>query len=285
VGLPGVLVAVALKLTVKEPPRGHTDPPGTAKVGRSNFADAIKILLSKKSYWAVVAGTTLASFCGYGITNFQSLFLQRTFDIQVKDASLYVNAPVALASAMGTLLTGWLAEKLLKRHPNAIAWIPGFGLILSVGFYIWAFTTDMKWACVTGLILGGFVKYGYLACQYTVAQGVVGVRVRATATAVLIFMQNMIGYSLGPLFIGAVSDILFRHKVSQLGMGLELTRKMCEKGVTKLPEAQQAVCKIAHPESLQDSMLITACIYAIAGGFLLLACRWLKQDMVAKPQI
>jgi MFS family permease len=281
VGLPGILVAIALKMTVKEPPRGYTDPPGTAKLERSNFADAMKILVSKKSYVFMVAGCTLASFCGYGITNFQSIFLQRTFGINVQDASLYVNAPVALASAIGTVLTGWLAERLIKRHPTAIAWIPGFGLILSVGFYIWAFTTDMKWACIAGLIIGGFVKYGYLAAQYTIAQGVVGVRVRATATAVLIFVQNMIGYSLGPLFIGAVSDILFRAKVASLGMGPELTRKMCEKGVQKLPEAQQAVCKIAHPESLQDSMLITACIYAVAGGCLLLACRWLKEDMRA----
>jgi MFS family permease len=284
VGLPGVLVAILFKLTVKEPPRGHTDPPGTEVAGRSNFADAMKILLSKKSYWAMVAGTTLASFCGYGITNFQSIFLQRTFAINVQDASLYVNAPVAAASAVGTLLTGWLAERLLKRHPNAIAWIPGTGLIVSVGFYIWAFTTDHKWACVTGLILGGFVKYGNLACQYTVAQGVVGVRERATATAVLIFMQNMIGYSLGPLFIGAVSDILFHRKIDAMGLAEPLTRKMCESKTIVLDAAQAAACKVAHPESLQHSMLITACIYALSGAFLLLCCRWLQKDLVARPK-
>ncbi|CAN5223998.1 MFS transporter [soil metagenome] len=284
VGLPGVLVAIALKLTVKEPPRGYTDPPGTAKVGRSNFADALKILFSKKSYWAMIAGTTLASFCGYGITNFQSLFLQRTFDIQVKDASLFVNAPVALASAIGTVLTGWLAERMLKRHPTAVAWIPGVGLILSVGFYVMAFTTDVKEACVFGLIMGGFVKYGYLAAQYTIAQGVVGVRVRATATAVLIFMQNMIGYTFGPLFIGAVSDALFHRKITALGMGGDLIRESCEKKdlLAALTEAQKHVCSIAHPEALQDSMLITACIYAVSGSFLILSCRWLKEDMTAK---
>jgi MFS family permease len=282
VGLPGLVIAVVFKLTVKEPPRGYSDPPGAEKIGRSTFADGMRVLLSKKSFWAMTAGTTLASFCGYGITSFQSLFVNRTFHLSTQDASLYVNAPVAFASAMGTLLTGWLAERLIKRHPNAIAWIPGAGLILSVPFYLMAFSTNTFAFCLIGLLIGGFVKYGYLAAQYTIAQGVVTVRGRATATAVLIFMQNMIGYSLGPLFIGAVSDHLFHAKVAALGMGGQLVRKDCEGGFKALSAAKKAVCNIAHPESLQSAMLITACIYALAGLSLLLACRWLKRDMVAK---
>lgn len=124
VGLPGLLVAVVLKLTVREPPRGYTDPPGAEKVGRSTFADGIKVLLGKPSFWAMTAGTTLASFCGYGIASFQSLFVNRTFHLTTQEASLWVNVPAYVASALGTLATGWLAERLLKKYPTAIAWIP-----------------------------------------------------------------------------------------------------------------------------------------------------------------
>jgi hypothetical protein len=49
-----------------------------------------------------------------------------------------------------------------------------------------------------------------------------------------------------------------------------------------LAAEQLAVCNIAHPDSLQQSMLITGTLYAIAGAGLLLACRWLRRDMVAK---
>ena len=39
-------------------------------------------------------------------------------------------------------------------------------------------------------------------------------RVRAMATAVLLFVANLIGYGFGPLFIGAISDIFFVNGVA-----------------------------------------------------------------------
>jgi predicted MFS family arabinose efflux permease len=281
-GLPGIAVAIVLKLTVKEPPRGYTDPPGTVRQAKADFGFGMKMLFSKKSYWAMIAGCTMASFCGYGIATFQSLFINRSFGLTAGQAALQINVPVYVASALGTVVTGWLAERWAAKHPNAIAWIPGFGLILSVPFYWLAFTTDNLQVCLFGLVVGGFVKYGYLAAQYTIGQGVVTAQVRAVATAVLLFVQNMVGYGLGPLFIGAVSDIIFRMKVTDLGM-TELVRKSCEGAAkAKLTADQLAVCQVANPESLQQSMLITGTLYALAGAGLLLACRWLRGDMVAK---
>ena len=107
-----------------------------------------------------------------------------------------------MSSAIGTFATGWLATKLYQKHPGAIAWVPALGLALSIPFYVFAFTTQNLLYAALGLIIGGFVKYGYIAAQYTIGQGVVSMRVRATATAVLLFIANLIGYGCGPLFIG-----------------------------------------------------------------------------------
>ena len=163
VGLPGLLIAAALKLTVREPPRGYTDPPGTPRKDRPRFSDGLRELAGKPSFWAMAAGATIAAFCGYGIASFQSLFMARSFGLSAGEAAVLINAPVGAASAIGTLTTGWLAERLVRRHPNAIAWLPGIGLILSVPFYLWAFTTQNLWFALLGLCIGGAVKYGYLA--------------------------------------------------------------------------------------------------------------------------
>lgn len=281
-GLPGVAVAIVLRMTVKEPPRGYTDPPGTVRRDKVSFMEGFRELASKRSWWTNAVAATIAAFCGYGIASFQSLFINRTFGLTAGEAAVWINVPAALAGSLGALTVGWLAERLSHRFPSAIAWLPGFGMIISVPFYVLAFSTDNRVVCAVALCIAGFSKYGYLAAQYTIGQGVVSAQVRAVSTAVMLFIINLIGYGFGPLFIGALSDFLFAAQVVDLGAA-DLTRKACEGAArAALSGDLQAVCKLAHPESLQKSLLITSLFYAVGGGFFLLTARWLKHDMVAK---
>lgn len=282
VGLPGLLIAAAFKLTVREPPRGYTDPPGTPRRETVRFADGLREIASKKSFWSMTAAATIAAFCGYGISSFQSLFINRSFGLTAGEAALMINVPVAIASSLGTLGTGWLAEKMGARSPTAIAWLPAVGMTISVPFYVLAFTTHDLRVCLLGLLIGGGAKYGYLAAQYTIGQGVVSAQTRALSTAVLMFMLNLLGYGLGPLFIGWLSDLLFASQAAALGAA-DLTRSACEGAAGKgLSADLKAVCAVVHPQSLQRSLLITAGLYTLSGAFFLLTCRWLKQDLVAK---
>ncbi|MCW8195995.1 MFS transporter [Proteobacteria bacterium 005FR1] len=284
VGLPGLLVAVVFKITVKEPPRGYTDPPEAGRKERAELGEAIRELMNKPAFWLMTAGATIAAFCGYGISSFQSLFLVRTYGISTGEAAIWINTPVALSSAVGTFATGWLATRLYKKHPGAIAWVPAAGLALSIPFYIFAFTSETLAYAAIGLIIGGFVKYGYLAAQYTIGQGVVTMRVRAMATAVLLFVVNLIGYGFGPLFIGAVSDIFFNVGVANLGVAAdELARNQCHPAVVgKLSQNLQDVCGQVYAQSLQTAMVIVAIMYAASSLFFLLTWRRLDKDMVAR---
>ncbi|PKM04674.1 MAG: MFS transporter [Gammaproteobacteria bacterium HGW-Gammaproteobacteria-6] len=282
VGLPGLLVALVFKLTVKEPPRGYTDPQQAVKKERASLGEAIRELMGKPAFWLMTAGATIAAFCGYGISSFQSLFLVRTYEITAGQAAIWINTPVALSAAVGTFATGWLATRIYKKHPGAIAWVPAVGLALSVPFYIFAFTTNNLLYAAIGLIIGGFVKYGYLAAQYTIGQGVVSMRVRAMATAVMLLLVNLIGYGFGPLFIGAVSDIFFKSGIAELGVAAgELARNQCHPTVIgQLDQSLQDVCGQVYSQSLQTSMVIMACLYVASALFFLVTWTRLGKDMV-----
>ncbi len=284
VGLPGLVIAVVFKLTVKEPPRGYTDPPNAEKKDRAELGEAIRELMAKPAFWLMTVGATIAAFCGYGIISFQSLFLVRTHEITTGQAAIWINTPVSLSSAIGTFATGWIATKLYKKHPGAIAWVPALGLALSIPFYLFAFTTQNLLFAAIGLIIGGFVKYGYLAAQYTIGQGVVSMRVRAMATAVLLFVVNLIGYGFGPLFIGAISDIFFKSGIANLGVAAEeLARNQCHPRVVgELSQNLQDVCGQVYAQSLQTAMVIMAILYAVSALFFLLTWRRLDKDMVAR---
>ncbi len=282
IGAAGIFVAIAFRLTVKEPPRGYSDPPGLVRPKKASFSAALKELSSKRSFWLMAAGATLASFCGYGIVTFQTSFLIRTHGVTLTEATLLFNVPSAFAASIGVFMTGWMAERVVKRHPNAIAWLPAIGLVVCVPFYLLGFSAENKWVALFGICMGAGVKYGYLAAQYTIGQGVVGARTRATATAILLFIINLLGYGAGPPFIGYLSDVFFASQANAEGFA-DLARASCKgAALAGLPEAAQAFCRAAEAKALQNSLLITSVLYALPAIFFMLCIKTLQKDLVAK---
>jgi hypothetical protein len=171
---------------------------------------------------------------------------------------------------------------VVKRHPNAIAWLPAIGLVACVPFYLLGFSAENKWVALFGICMGAGIKYGYLAAQYTIGQGVVGARTRATATAILLFIVNLLGYGAGPPFIGYLSDIFFASQASAEGFA-DLARASCKgAALAGLPEAAQAFCRAAEAKALQNSLLITSVLYALPAIFFMLCIKTLQKDLVAK---
>jgi MFS family permease len=325
-GLPGIAVAAVLVMTIKEPPRGYSDPPSTAAYKRATWAETFAAMFSKPSYWWMLAATTIAAFGGYAIANFQSLYLQRTFKVTVGDAALYITGPAYLLGAAGTLLTGWLAEKIGKRSVSSIAWLPGIGMLLCVPLYIIGFTAKDPVLgiapvviCTLFLGLGHFVKYGYLAAQYTITAATAPPRMRATATAILIFAQNMLGYGLGPLFAGGLSDYAFNntigssHYVGEMVPGVAqenvLNRQMCDAALqvvaanNKLPAdrkkpvaevlgamspamdtARYGYCDKANSDATTFAMVVISAIYGLGGLCFFVCMFYLKRDFEASQR-
>ena len=78
----------------------------------------VAVAVVKPAFWWMTAGATVAAFCGYGISSFQSIFLVRMHGITTGEAAIWINAPVSMSSAIGTFATGWLATKLYQKHQN-----------------------------------------------------------------------------------------------------------------------------------------------------------------------
>jgi hypothetical protein len=107
-------------------------------------------------------------------------------------------------------------------------------------------------------------------------------RTRATATAILLFIANLLGYGLGPFFIGWLSDMLFVMQANAEGFA-DLARASCKgEALIALAEAQQAFCRAADAKALQNSLVITAVLYVAPAIFFLLCMKTLQRDMVAK---
>ncbi|MFC4292937.1 spinster family MFS transporter [Sphingorhabdus arenilitoris] len=285
-GIPGILVGVVVWFTIKEPPRGYSDPVGTPKVESRGFGETLGRLAGNRSYWLNVTAATIVAFVGYGVSSFQASFFVRAYDLSLAQVATQFLIPLGLAAAGGTFLGGFLTEKLSGRFGTAVAWLPGYGLILAVPFYWFGFGSSDPFIAFWLLFAAAILHYSYLGAQYTICQGVVGARSRATAIAIMLFVVNFIGYGAGPLVVGLLSDHYATAFLASSQFAGELTIPMCKgDGATLLQNlgaTKAAFCSQMSAEGLRQSVKLVSLLFGVAGLVYLMTSKTLHKDMVAK---
>jgi MFS family permease len=111
-------------------------------------------------------------------------------------------------SMIGTLLGGSLADRFGARDARAYAVIPAIGAIAGLPFSLAALNSGSLVVAFAFLLAPGHLNALWLGPAYAVVQGLVRPETRATATAIVLFVANLIGLGLGPLGVGVLSDIL-----------------------------------------------------------------------------
>jgi MFS family permease len=216
VGVPGVLVAILLKLLVKEPPRGGSEPAGSTAlrpVAAVSFRGEVleifavaKILFLRWPVLNMVLGITLVSFAGYGGGQFVSPYFIRTFGLNYAQTGLLVGLAAGLSQGTGTLLGGFLTDRLARFSRRWYALTPAIGVTLSFPFVVAIYTAASWQAAALFMLIPGLLSYVYLGPTFGVIQNMVAPGRRATATALMFFFLNLVGLGGGPPIAGWLID-------------------------------------------------------------------------------
>jgi len=279
VGLPGVLIALLVLQTIKEPPRGYSDPPGTTN-DQATFMEGFAEVVEKPSFWWMAVAASLVAFVGYGLVSLQAPFLQRVHGIGVRDAAINYGAPLSALAAVGTFLGGWLTERFTKRSIRAIALVPAVGLLIAVPAYVGAFFASSLGTVFILWSIAAVAHYAYLGAQYNIASGVVTSRSRATAVAILLILVSIIGNGIGPIFVGFFSDFFANGALATLDPSGVLDIATC-KTAKGLDADQLALCAEGQNIGLPKAMALTACWFLVAAFCFYMSSRTLKRDFIA----
>ena len=282
VGLPGVLVAWLVWASIKEPPRGYSDPPSQSADRAPDWSETSAELRRKPSFWWMAIAASLVAFVGYGLISFQAPFLQREHGLSVRDAALQFGAPLSLMAAIGTFLGGYVTERLTERSPTAVAWVPALGVAIAVPAYAAAFFSKDLTTVFVLWGIGAVFHYSYLGAQYNIGQGVVSNRSRATAIAVLLILVSLIGNGIGPYFVGFMSDFFMQRELLLLNPDTLLSPEACKTTDMVRLVTDDALCRNANSEGLKFAMAVTVSIFLIASVCFLMCARTLHQDFVAE---
>lgn len=206
-GLPGILFALILYFTVKEPIKGQHDK-RTKGNSQQSLSSVIKILLKKKTFVYLALGSGFHTFITYGVGNFIPPFLQRVHGIGIAEAGLVLGITMGLGGAIGTFLGGYLGDKYRHKDIRWYIWIPVLaGIINFIPSFVLFFSENgqlVLWITFVTSLLTAV----YLGPTIAVVHNLVDANMRAFASAILFFVLNLIGLGTGPLVIGWVSDLL-----------------------------------------------------------------------------
>ena len=233
VGAPGLILALLVRLLIKEPPRGHSDPAQRAAPvpAATDAAPAGPTLLGElKELWAVtgnlfshwpvanmILGLTMTSFAGYGIGQFSSAYFIRDFGLDYATVGLVFGLIGGFSSGLGTLAGGLVSDWASKHHERWYALTPAIGLVIAAPIYVLAYRApDWKVAAMI-LLIPGLFHYTYLGPTFAVVQNVVETRRRATASAVMLLCANLIALGGGPLFTGWIIDLFAQFNFTHAG--------------------------------------------------------------------
>ena len=222
VGIPGILLAIIMKLTVKEPIRGAQEIGGDISK-QIDFKSGLKQLMTIPTYWGVTAGVTLASFTGYGTGLWIVDFYRRTYELSYTEITLPLALLNGLAYGIGTFLGGYMTDRLGKKDKGAYAWLPAVGMVMTIPagwLSLWSPTPLGAFLWSAPFLVGlGF----YLGPSFSLVQTLAPVRLRAFATAFFFLILNLVALGFGPLWVGALSDIFAADYGEVTGLRIAMT--------------------------------------------------------------
>jgi len=206
VGLPGLILAAVIRLTVREPIRGQSEgtPVDTAQL---SLRDALSVLLSRKSFLAYALALGLCSFSDTAFEMWSPAYLMRVFNLGSDVVGSRTGALEAISGILGTLTGGLLADRLGSRDPRWYLWSPVVSVAALVPSVFLFLTASVHWVFVF-YFLAMFAAASYMGPVIGLTQRLMPVRMRALAASIQFLILNLLGPGAGVSFVGILNDQL-----------------------------------------------------------------------------
>jgi MFS family permease len=226
-GLPGLALAVLVLLTLIEPRAKRLASELKAAAPTVTFNDVLKVLMTKRTFWLVSMAAAIKAFIGYGHAPFTASFFFRNHAEEIKALAdsfglgvtgfmgIALGVVGGIAGALGSWIGGYVADRYAMKDVRAYMIMPAIAVLLAVPIYIVAINMPSAVGAMALLTINALLGALWYGPVYATPQSIVPPHMRATASAILLFIINLIGLGLGPLLVGILSDLF----AIQGGMG------------------------------------------------------------------
>jgi MFS family permease len=227
-GIPGVLLAILIQLTIKEPLKVTVS---ASEEGAGLFS-TLGNIFRLPSFAHIMVGVGFTGIAGYGLGVWSPSFLVRVHNMSLVDAGLYLGLIGVFGGGLGTISSGLLVDRLARRDKRWQLWLPAIGIFLALptqlAFLLWPAEhrlvvgeVDVPFALVFMGLSAVFASF-WIAPSYAAVQNLVPQYWRTQASALMLLAINLLGMGLGPLLVGMLSDLLSQFGDSSVRYGLSI---------------------------------------------------------------
>lgn len=291
-GIPGVLIGLICFFTLIETRGKQVAQIAARKASQIDFRVALKVLGNKKTFWLIAFAAAIKAFIGYGHAPFTASFFFRNHADQITELAATIKAITGLslgpagtvgiglsavsgiAGIFGVWLGGYIADRLGAKDLRAYVIVPAIASLIVIPIYIAAVTIGDARVAFLLLALPAILGSLWYGPVYATAQSIVEPVMRATTAAVLLFIINLVGLGLGPLFVGILSDVFAGNFLGQTGLTL------ADCGKTML-EANKAACAVAEAEGLRWALIWSMAPNLVAFALFWMARKTIREEMVS----
>ena len=228
-GIPGVLLAVLIQLTIKEPPKVRE---AQSQVDQGLFS-ALGRIVRLPSFTHIMVGVGFTGIAGYGLGVWSPSFLVRVHGMSLVDAGLYLGLIGVFGGGFGTIFSGLLVDALARRDARWQLWVPAIGIFIALptqlAFLLWPVdhrlavggAIDIPFALIFMGLSAIFASF-WIAPSYAAVQNLVPQYWRTQASALMLLAINLLGMGLGPLVVGLLSDALVSYGAESVRYALAI---------------------------------------------------------------
>lgn len=225
VAAPGIVLSVLVWIFVREPKRGRYDVsslPQSEAAEQPSLMDCVRSYFSNGTLVLLLLAAATYSFVFNAFAAWAPAVLMRSKGAVMSDIAAYYSLVIGLAMAVGMYLSGFLADRYARKRPSAFAVIPAWALGIGIPFFVAGVLVEGWQLALALFAIPMAMNMMFVAPGMAIVQNLAPPNQRSTSAAILLFVNNLVGMGLGPLYVGLVSDWLAAPFGAETGLEFAL---------------------------------------------------------------
>ncbi len=199
IGIPGLALAPLVWLTLRE-------PPVPAPRDGGSFKDLLPVL-RRAAFLNLFSLVALLSISGYGLLAWAPAFYMREYGMSASAVGAWLGLALGGGTIVGVLIGGALGDRFNRAEPGKGLSFVFWAMLVSTPIGISPFITHNLYLSLGLLLAATVIGTAIVAPIYAALHDLVEPHLRASAFAALSLGVLVVGQGLGPVIVGAISDL------------------------------------------------------------------------------